>query len=103
MAISFARLIKRVKRRALLEKMNAAKKAQADAQAQAAAQQQQQAATTQPATTEPAAPQPVTTATPVEENDNLDTYINSMRNRRRRGAQLPDVVRLLGQATTLGV
>ena len=42
MAIRFARLIKRVKRRALLEKMNAAKKAQADAQAQAAAQQQQQ-------------------------------------------------------------
>lgn len=101
MAFRFARTIKRVKRRALLEKMNAAKKAQADAQA--AAQQQQQAAATQPATTELPAPQPVTTATPVEENDNLDTYINSMRNRRRRGAQLPDVVRLLGQATTLGV
>lgn len=102
MAFRFAKIIKRVKRRALLEKMNAAKKAHADAQAQTATQQQQ-AAATQPATTEPPAPQPVTTATPVEENDNLDTYINSMRNRRRRGAQLPDVVRLLGQATTLGV
>lgn len=101
MTIRFRKVIRRVKRRALLEKMNAAKKAQADAQA--AAQQQQQAAATQPATTELPAPQPVTTATPVEENDNLDTYINSMRNRRRRGAQLPDVVRLLGQATTLGV
>lgn len=99
----FARLIRKIRRKHLLEKMNAAKKAHADAQAQAAAQQQQQAATTQPATTEPPAPQPVTTATPVEENDNLDTYINSMRNRRRKGAQLPDVVRLLGQATTLGV
>lgn len=102
MSFRFARIIRRVKRRALLEKMKATIKAQADAQAQTATQQQQ-AAATQPATTEPPAPQPVTTATPVEENDNLDTYINSMRNRRRRGAQLPDVVRLLGQATTLGV
>ena len=101
--MKFARLMRKIRRKHLLEKMNAAQKAQAGAHAQAATQQQQQAAATQPATTESPAPQPMTTATPVEENDNLDTYINSMRNRRRKGAQLPDVVRLLGQATTLGV
>lgn len=101
---SFRRLFKRIRQKALLDKINAAKKAQTDAKA--AAEQTQataQAAATDPVTTQPTTPPVQTTATPAAESDDLDLYINTMKNRRKRGAQLPDVAALLGQTATLGV
>lgn len=90
------------------------KKAQATAQAaeQTKAAEQAKAAETAAATQAVATQPPVqttaipvqTTGTPVDQdNDSLDLYINTMRNRRKRGAQLPDVAALLGQTATLGV
>lgn len=93
---SFKRLVKHIRQKVL--------KAQADAKAAAEqAQATAQAVATDPATTQPATPPVQTTATPASESDDLDLYINTMKNRRKKGAQLPDVAALLGQTSTLGV
>ena len=44
-----------------------------------------------------------TTAVAVDEPEDLGTYINSMRNRRKKGAPLAANTGVLGQPTSLGV
>lgn len=78
------------------------------AQQQAAQQEAQQAAAKEEARLQQLAvnlqvkPEQ-TTAVAVDEPDNLETYINSMKNRRKKGAPMGNPTGVLGQPTSLGV
>lgn len=78
------------------------------AQQQAAQQEAQQAAAKEEARLQQLAANlqvkpEQTTAVAVDEPDNLETYINSMKNRRKKGAPMGNPTGVLGQPTSLGV
>lgn len=97
------------RKRRLKRALEAARQAQTQAAQQQAAQQEaQQAAAKEEARVQQLAANlqvkpEQTTAVAVDEPDNLETYINSMKNRRKKGAPMGNPTGVLGQPTSLGV
>ena len=102
------RRIRKIAKAAAVQQQQQAQKA---TEAQAAAESAAAAATAAAAETQRvqqldaklAAKPMQTTAVAVDEPENLGTYINSMRNRRKKGAPLAANTGVLGQPTSLGV